>query len=280
MIYEKLLKENVASRKIHPEENLSGKSRIHELLEVLQEQNFRALDLEYNLSKRIPLAEVDLNSAVALLEHATSTLHIMTLVASIEEQSIYITTWSKMVSVCAQELQHGAMIWKQSCEKNVDKQIIFEPRGLQYFVALGEIYSVGEILRASATLYKPWLLANSVDSKNLFTHLEKCRSTWMDSRLKEALESILDSVDHECKEMINGLLESIKFIHELDELALRRYVLGPGRPICRLSLLPLGVLKEMTQVLWNGELYFLKLANLWANRLSCDPPRLPHIRLG
>lgn len=30
-------------------------------------------------------------------------------------------------------------------------------------------------------------------------------------------------------------------------------------------------------VVWNGEHYFLTLANLWANLISCDSPKLPRI---
>lgn len=136
-----------------------------------------------------------------------------------------------------------------------------------------------EVLRASATLYKPWILANSGDSRDLFNHLGECKSAWMDSGLNEALECVLDSVGLEYKERIKALLDSLEVIHKLDEAALRSHVLGPREPFCKLSLLPLGVLKEMELVLWNGEHYFLKLANLWANRLSCDPPQLPHIQL-
>lgn len=46
-----------------------------------------------------------------------------------EEQSNYVSTWSKIVSVCAQELKHGASIWKQSLQKNVRSQILSEPKG-------------------------------------------------------------------------------------------------------------------------------------------------------
>lgn len=31
---------------------------------------------------------------------------------------------------------------------------------------------------------------------------------------------------------------------------------------------------------WNGENYFLTLANLWANLVSCTPPNMPHIHVG
>lgn len=33
-------------------------------------------------------------------------------------------------------------------------------------------------------------------------------------------------------------------------------------------------------VVWNGDHYFLTLANLWANLISIDPPNLPHVHAG
>nr|GMD22204.1 probable serine/threonine-protein kinase DDB_G0282963 isoform X1 [Ipomoea batatas] len=36
----------------------------------------------------------------------------------------------------------------------------------------------------------------------------------------------------------------------------------------------------MKLVIWNGEHYFVTLANLWANLISNDPPELPHLSFG
>ena len=33
-------------------------------------------------------------------------------------------------------------------------------------------------------------------------------------------------------------------------------------------------------VAWNGNHYFLTLANLWANLISSDPPKLPDLQTG
>lgn len=68
-------------------------------------------------------AKKDLGSAVKLFEHSTSILHILEL-ASKEEQHAYISVWSSMALACAQELQHGAMIWAESLGANVCKQIL------------------------------------------------------------------------------------------------------------------------------------------------------------
>ena len=36
----------------------------------------------------------------------------------------------------------------------------------------------------------------------------------------------------------------------------------------------------MKMVAWNGNHYFLTLANLWANLISSDPPKLPDLQTG
>lgn len=57
-------------------------------------------------------------------------LKILMLGESFEEFSEYVSTWSRIISACAQELKHGAFIWKQSLQKNVHSQIILEPQGM------------------------------------------------------------------------------------------------------------------------------------------------------
>lgn len=69
-----------------------------------------------------------MRSAVELLKDAAATLRIFKL-GSREEQSSYLTTWYKIVSICSQELKHGASIWKQSVHKNVHDQILSSPQG-------------------------------------------------------------------------------------------------------------------------------------------------------
>ena len=74
-------------------------------------------------------AEKDIRSAVDLLKEVASAVTILKL-GSAEEQQYYVSTWSKILSVCAQELKHGALIWKQSLQKNVQSQILSEPQGI------------------------------------------------------------------------------------------------------------------------------------------------------
>lgn len=66
-----------------------------------------------------------------------STLAILKL-GSVEEQEYYVSTWSSILSVCAQELKHGVSIWKQSLQKNVQSQILSEPEGTGWL--LWQIY--------------------------------------------------------------------------------------------------------------------------------------------
>ncbi|XP_077218270.1 uncharacterized protein LOC143852651 isoform X2 [Tasmannia lanceolata] len=129
-VYEKLQAENTVYGKNHQEKHPPRNIGVNELLEVVKDPDFHALELEYCLSKRISLSEEDLTSAVGLYEHAISMLHIMTL-GSMLDQSTYISAWSKMISVCARELQHGAMIWMQSLQNNVHAQIFSQPRVIQ-----------------------------------------------------------------------------------------------------------------------------------------------------
>jgi hypothetical protein len=63
-----------------------------------------------------------------LLKDAVSTLRILKL-GSGEEQSNYLTIWSKIAFVCSQELKHGAYIWTEAVKKNVHDQLLSIPKG-------------------------------------------------------------------------------------------------------------------------------------------------------
>ncbi|PON43944.1 hypothetical protein TorRG33x02_332410 [Trema orientale] len=260
--------------------NLSARTvRFIELLEVLQEPKFRVLESEYQLSNQLSLAETDLGSAIELSKHAVSTLRILKL-GSAEEQYSYVSTWSKVVSVCAQELRHGAFIWKQSLQKDVHSQILSEPRGRQYIIGLAEIYRVVQVLAASSQLYKPWVLLDSEESARLFTLLNECTTLWSTSGLDEALQSISQQFDSEYGATSKALLESMKYMNDLDALALQSHVFSGEQPICRLSMLTAGIVPGIEIVVWDGDHYLLKLANLWANLISSSPPDMPRLNEG
>lgn len=261
------------------ENHLTSNISLSEFIEVLQEPKFHALELEYHLSKRLSLAEKDWGSAIELLKHAASTSKILTL-GSKGEQCNYVSTWFKVLSACARELRHGASIWKQSLEKNVHSQMISDPRGKLYILALGEIYRSVEVLGSSAKFYKPWLFLSYADPTGIFSLLRECSNLWSSSGLEEAFLSISDPIGFENNVTPKELLESVKYIQDIDVLALHNQVFSGQEPTCRLTLLPVGTVQGMKMVVWNGEHYFLTLANLWANLISIDPPNLPHVHAG
>ncbi|XP_058222329.1 uncharacterized protein LOC131332244 isoform X3 [Rhododendron vialii] len=260
------------------EDELPRDVSLKEFIEV-SKLKFQVLESEFGLSGRLHLAEQDLGSAVELMKHTTLMLDVLTL-GSTEDQGIYVYTWSKMISACAQELKHGSWIWKQLVEKNIGSKILSEPRGKGFILALGEIYRVVAVLGASTKLYKPWILSSSTDSTSIYALLEECYTLWSTLGIEEALQEISDPIDFEYHSTVEALRESIRFIHGHDELTLGNRTLNQQVSVCRLSLLTSEAVPDIKMVLWNGKYCFLPLANLWANLISCDPPELPYLDVG
>ncbi|XP_068341825.1 uncharacterized protein [Pyrus communis] len=276
-LYNELHQHNMISDQFQSGSLSSRNTHIQEVRKLLQDPKFQVLESEYQLSQRLSLAENDLRSAVELSRHAASTLRILRL-GSTEQQSNYISTWSRIVSFCAEELKHGSLIWRQSLEANVQNQILSEPQGKQYIVALGEIYRVVLVLEASAKLYESWILLHSSNCFTFFSLLNECSTLWSSSGLDEALKSISDAIDFKYDETVAALLDSMTYIHHLDAFALQNQVVVNGQePICSLSLLTAGTVPGIKMVMWKGENYLLTLANLWANLISPNPPELPHL---
>ncbi|CAL9037033.1 unnamed protein product [Musa banksii] len=267
-VYKKL-EEAKGTRNIIRGEHLPVDVYVSQLLKAVEEPNFRAFEQEYHLSERILSAGKEASAAIELLEHTTSVLHILAL-ASREEQRAYIDVWSNMAVACVQELQHGAKVLKESVQAQTLMQILFGEA--KYFIALGEIYRVTQVLRASMKRYKPWILLNCGSLSKLSTSLDKCAEAWTISGLEESLKKFSNANDAECAGLAKALLASIKIIRDLD---LSHYSFNHDRRICKLSLFSMEELQDMKMGLWCGEYYFVKLANLWANRISCDPPQLP-----
>ncbi|CAL9144439.1 unnamed protein product [Musa hybrid cultivar] len=268
VVYKKL-EEAKGTRNIIRGEHLPVDVYVSQLLKAVEEPNFRAFKQEYHLSERILSAGKEASAAIELLEHTTSVLHILAL-ASREEQRAYIDVWSNMAVACVQELQHGAKVLKESVQAQTLMQILFGEA--KYFIALGEIYRVTEVLRASMKRYKPWILLNCGSLSKLSTSLDKCAEAWTISGLEESLKNFSNANDAEYAGLAKALLASIKIIRDLD---LSHYSFNHDRRICKLTLFSMEELQDMKMGLWCGEYYFVKLANLWANRISCDPPQLP-----
>ncbi|KAF5739851.1 hypothetical protein HS088_TW12G01062 [Tripterygium wilfordii] len=278
-IYDKLQHDGLISSEVHIENCSPGGNHLNEFVKALGQPKLLILESEYNLSKKLLLAEKDLRSAIELLKHVASTLKILTL-RSVDEQRNYVSIWSDILSVCSRELKHGALVWKQSLEKNLHSQILCKPQGKKYIVALGEVYKVVEALGSSAKLFKPWLLLNSMEYTRMSALLNECASIWSSSGLEEALRSISDPTGLEYDGTVEALLQSIKDIHDLNADALYNHVFSGQQTTCRLSILTAAAVPGMKMVVWNGEHYFLTLANLWGNLISCDAPNLPRIHVG
>ncbi|KAI3863982.1 hypothetical protein MKW98_031574 [Papaver atlanticum] len=270
--YKILHREGLNSETVNMDGRQPTKGYTKELLVLMKEPVIQMLDSEFNMSSRMSLAEKNLNSTIGIFEHSILLSKILTL-GSMEDQFTYITKWSQILSACSQELKHGAFIWKQSLEKKVHQQILSESKGQQYILSLGEIYRVVEVVRISTKLYWLWIVSTLANPAEIIALLEECSAAWLDSKLEDALLSFSDEAGLGYAAKI--LVESLKSIHNLDVSALQKQVLQ--EPICSISLVSLKAVSGMKEVVWNGEPFFLPLANLWANLISSYPPKLPHI---
>ncbi|EOY11361.1 Uncharacterized protein TCM_026571 isoform 1 [Theobroma cacao] len=273
-LYNELYKEGILSKEVASENLQSISIDLGEFAKILQGKKLQVLESEYHLSEKLLLAEKDLRTATGLLKHAASTLKILKL-GSFEDQSNYISTWLTILSVCALELKHGALIWKQSLQKNIHSQLLSKSQGRQYILALGEIYRVVKIVESSTKLYKPWIMFSSEHPTNILSLVRECSTLWSSSGLEEALQSLSDPTD--LKYDIEALLGSIQSIHDLDAHELYKQVFSGQESTCCLSGLGAGSVPGMKMVVWDGRHYFVTIVNMWANLISRDPPKLPHI---
>ncbi|CAL4896928.1 unnamed protein product [Urochloa decumbens] len=243
---------------------------IRELLKCIKEEQLKDFEQEYCLAEKISQATEDTSVAVELYKHCVSTLCTLEL-ASKEEQGDYVDAWYSMLLPCAEELQHGAVIWQESCHANVCDQVISE--GGHYFIALGEIYRVAQILYFSLQCFKPWVLADPGMLSKMMACLDRCSNAWT-SGLQMALKMVVDSNCLDAS-VAKALMESINKINEVEVPSLQNF-LPTNETACRLSLLPPGIAPGMKLVMWNGDQYTVKVANLWANLVASYPPQLPH----
>ncbi|XP_066358969.1 uncharacterized protein [Miscanthus floridulus] len=267
-IYDKL-KDSLLPKGFFTEEQPRKDVYITELLNCIKEEHLKDLEQEYCLAEKIERASEDTDVAVELYKLSVSTLHILKL-ASKEEQGDYVGSWHSMLLSCAQELQHGAALWQEFYHANVCDRVVSE--GGHYFIALGEIYRVAQILHLSLQCFKPWVLADLGMLSKMLSSLDSCTDAWT-SGLEMALKMVIDR-NHIDACFAKALMESIKNITKLEVPNLQRIV--PNNEMrCRLTLLPSSLLPGLNVVMWNGGHYFVKVANLWANRISPDPPLLP-----
>ncbi|XP_047052202.1 uncharacterized protein LOC124657730 [Lolium rigidum] len=246
---------------------------ISELLRSTKEEQVKDFEQQYHLAEKLALAQHDMSLAVELYKHSVSTLLILEL-ASKEEQCDYVAAWYSLFLSCAQELQHGAMLWQESCHAKLCDQVISE--GVHCLIALGEIYRVAQILHLSLQYFKPWVLADPGMLNKMSACWDSCTNAWTGG-LETALGTVTDSSHLEAS-VVKALLETIISINEL-EVANLQNGLPNSELTCQLTLLPTGLVPELKVIVWNGNHYFVKVANLWANRVSSNPPRfsLTHV---
>lgn len=84
------------------------------------------------------------------------------------------------------------------------------------------------------------MLLGSTDPTSLFALLNECCSLWLASGLEEALFRKSNQNNFDSDDISRELVESIKYIHELDEHSLQSYVVSGEETTCQLSALPAG----------------------------------------
>ncbi|KAK8486409.1 hypothetical protein V6N13_090854 [Hibiscus sabdariffa] len=266
-LYNELQNDGIISEVVASESLRSRSIHLGEYAKVLLEKKFQVLESEYQLSEKISLVEKDMASAVELLRHASSTLKILKL-GSVEDQSNYVSIWSRILSVCELELKHGAMIWKQSLQNDIHNELLSKPQGRQYILALGEIFRVVRIVGSLSTkLYRPWILFSSENHTNFLALVRECFTVWSSSGLKEAIQSLTYSTDLDYD--VEGLLGSIQIIDDPDAHELYKQVFSGQEPTCCLSGLTAAAVPGMKMVLWDGRHYFAPIVNLM-RLLDCN----------
>nr|XP_043631513.1 uncharacterized protein LOC122602961 [Erigeron canadensis] len=255
-----LHQEDIIAAEMDLDKHSERVTSLDQYIETLCEPDFQAIESEYHISRRLSLAESDLRTAIDLINHFTTVLKILTL-APKADPADYVSLWSKMIFVCSQELKHGISIWKRSLELNIHNEILVEPQGKDFIIAIGEIYRAVVILGSAVKFYKPWILLSGANLEGMYCLLEECHSLWSTSGLEETFPA-------------ESLLDSIRHIRNHDELAITNEILSQEESQCVLSLLFPAVVPEMKLVIWNGDKYFVSLANLWANLVSPNPPKL------
>ncbi|KAL2942076.1 Helicase SWR1 [Bienertia sinuspersici] len=158
-------------------------------------------------------------------------------------------------------------------------QILLDSQGKQNILALGEIYKVVKLIGLSAKVYKPFVLPNVSNFPQFLGVLDECDALWSKLGLEEAIKRLSNNVDFGRSETAEALITSIRNILDIDTVAVHNCVFIQHKSICQLSLLPEEMLADLKTVLWGEKAYFLNLANLWANLISCDPPQLPHLQV-
>uniref|UniRef100_A0A0E0RDR1 Synergin gamma C-terminal domain-containing protein n=1 Tax=Oryza rufipogon TaxID=4529 RepID=A0A0E0RDR1_ORYRU len=203
-------------------------------------------------------------------EHTAKDVFISELLDSARE--VHLKDFEEEYHLIEKIPMHGVVLWQESCQSNVCSVVISQ--GGQFFIALGEIYRVAQILNLSLQSFKPWVLADPGMVSKMLVCWDGCLNAWTNNGLGTALRMVVDSNNLDAP-VAKVLLESIIKIDEI-EVATLQCSLPNSKMTCRHTLLPTSVLPGMEVIIWDGDHYFVKVANLWTNRISSDPPQFSH----
>nr|ABA96473.1 hypothetical protein LOC_Os12g05100 [Oryza sativa Japonica Group] len=89
-------------------------------------------------------------------EHTAKDVFISELLDSARE--VHLKDFEEEYHLIEKIPMHGVVLWQESCQSNVCSVVISQ--GGQFFIALGEIYRVAQILNLSLQSFKPWVLAD------------------------------------------------------------------------------------------------------------------------
>ncbi|KAG6556192.1 hypothetical protein Mapa_002133 [Marchantia paleacea] len=219
------------------------------------------------------LAKKDLRAAAEQHTRALEAFQLL-ISATVQEQLLYVKAWSALASSCASELELGMIFWQRAVQAQSQSHLLTHRQGRNYFAALGQVYSVFLVLQATVRLHAPWLEVAGEKGKAVNRLIDECRTFWLGSGLKDAVYWALSDAN----ESLPSTRTSWQGILDLSiavNLASLKHTKGEVQPVCGLSLLPLKTLSGMATVEWGGRQYYLPLANMWANCVENEPPRLP-----
>ncbi|OAE31938.1 hypothetical protein AXG93_4485s1250 [Marchantia polymorpha subsp. ruderalis] len=223
------------------------------------------------------LAKKDLRAAAEQHTRALEAFQLL-ISATVQEQLLYVKAWSALASSCASELELGMIFWQRAVQAQSQSHLLTHRQGRNYFAALGQVYSVFLVLEATVRLHAPWLEVAGEKGKAVNRLIDECRTCWLGSGLKDAVYWALSDAN----ESLPSTRTSWQGILDLSiavNIASLKHTKGEVQPVCGLSLLPMKTLSGMASVEWGGRQYYLPLANMWANCVENEPPRLPILGL-
>lgn len=257
-------------------------SSVLDQLSLFQEMDASELEMPTSIEREMKVKS-DVTAAVNLHSQEVTTFPAWAC-PSVEGQCLFVKAWADVLTVCASELEQALDVWGQAQLADVHLALLANLQGKQYFAAVGQIYAVSLIFESTLTLYRPWLAIAVKEGQNAQASLERCKTAWVGTGLEEAvclalceLGSLLPSSVLSWKD-----IEGCATIAHCAAMQAGSLVTNhePFPPLCGLSLVPLPLFSCLRSVEWAGCHYLLPVANIWANCVSNEAPKLPSIVLG